>query len=293
VPFVLLLLVGLTHLAQAVQGGVDLSGGADPTLLFHRFLPAHADTPGQDPFDLFEGLLIRITRSRGEISLVAVPAFVWFSTRLFAGLRTSLNWVYDVAARPQPRRNFILVYLRGKLHDVLMVLGTLILFLLNTLMTAGLALLQSRGAAVAPELRFFVSTLGRVLGELLAFSFQISLFYLVYRYASDRRLPGKTALMASAFAALAFELAKRLYAWYLANLASLSGPSGDANVGAAVLFVLWVYYTALVFLLGGVVAETWELRQIQTRQRAILGEEGERQRSVEAGGTGGRGVAKD
>ncbi len=249
---------------------MDLSGGADPTLLFHRFLPAHADTPGQDPFDLFEGLLSRITRNRGQISLVAVPAFVWFSTRLFAGLRTSLNWVYDVAARPQPRRNFVVAYLRGKLRDVAMVLGTLILFLLNTVITAGLALLQSRGAAVAPELRFFVSTAGRVLTELLAFAFLVSLFYLVYRYASIRRLPGKTSLMAAAFAALAFELAKRLYAWYLANVASLSGPSGDANVGAAVLFVLWVYYTALVFLLGGVVAETWELRQIQTRQRAIL-----------------------
>jgi membrane protein len=270
VPFVLLLLIGLTHLAQAVQGGVDL-GNTDPTLLFHRFLPAHRDTPGQDPFDLFEGLLSRITRSRSELSLVAAPAFVWFSTRLFAGLRTSLNWVYDVAARPTPRRNFVFVYLRGKLHDVLMVIGTLVLFLLNTLMTAGLALLQTRGTTVAPELRFFVSTLGRVFGELLAFLFLLSLFYIVYRYASDRRLPWKTALLAAAFAAVAFELAKRLYAWYLANLASLGGPSGDANVGAAVLFVLWVYYTALVFLLGGVVAETWELRQIQTRQRAILG----------------------
>ncbi len=270
-PFVLLLLIGLTHLAQALLGGVDLGGGADPTLLFHRFLPAHADTPGQDPFDLFEGLLTRITRNRNELSLVAAPAFIWFSTRLFAGLRTSLNWVYDVAARPQPRRNFVVVYLRGKLRDVAMVLATLILFLLNTVMTAGLALIQSRGAAVAPELRFFVSTAGRVLTELLAFAFLVSLFYLVYRYASIRRLPGKTALMAAAFAALAFELAKRLYAWYLANVASLSGPSGDANVGAAVLFVLWIYYTALVFLLGGVVAETWELRQIQTRQRAILG----------------------
>jgi YihY family inner membrane protein len=270
VPFLLLLLIGLTHLAQALQGGVDI-GGADPTLLFHRFLPAHADTPGQDPFDLFEGLLSRITRNRGELSLVAAPAFIWFSTRFFAGLRTSLNWVYDVAARPQPRRNFVLVYLRGKLHDVLMVLGTLVLFLLNTVMTAGLALLQSRGAAVVPQLRFFVSTLGRFFGEALAFVFLLSLFYLVYRYASDRRLPWKTALLASAFAAVAFELAKRLYAWYLANVASLSGPSGDANVGAAVLFVLWVYYTGLVFLLGGVVAETWELRSIQTRQRAILG----------------------
>ena len=48
-------------------------------------------------------------------------------------------------------------------------------------------------------------------------------------------------------------------------------PVGDANIGAAVLFILWVYYTAIVFLLGGVVAETWELRQMQQRQRIILG----------------------
>jgi uncharacterized BrkB/YihY/UPF0761 family membrane protein len=38
-----------------------------------------------------------------------------------------------------------------------------------------------------------------------------------------------------------------------------------------VLFILWVYYTAIVFLLGAVVAETWELRKMQQRQRAILG----------------------
>ena len=46
--------------------------------------------------------------------------------------------------------------------------------------------------------------------------------------------------------------------------------SDDATIGALVLFVLWLYYTALVFLLGGVVAETWELRRMQQRQRAIL-----------------------
>jgi len=34
--------------------------------------------------------------------------------------------------------------------------------------------------------------------------------------------------------------------------------------------VLWVWYTALVFLLGGIVAETWQLRTMQQEQRAIL-----------------------
>ncbi|MGE5927408.1 MAG: YhjD/YihY/BrkB family envelope integrity protein, partial [Gemmatimonadota bacterium] len=70
--------------------------------------------------------------------------------------------------------------------------------------------------------------------------------------------------------AIAFEIAKRLYGLYLTNFASVRGASGDATIGALVLFVLWLYYTALVFLLGGVVAETWELRRMQKRQRAIL-----------------------
>ena len=78
-------------------------------------------------------------------------------------------------------------------------------------------------------------------------------------------------MLASTFTAVLFEIAKRLYGLYLANFASLEGPLGDANVGAAVLFVLWVFYTAIVFLLGAVVAETWELRAMQQRQRATLG----------------------
>jgi uncharacterized BrkB/YihY/UPF0761 family membrane protein len=36
------------------------------------------------------------------------------------------------------------------------------------------------------------------------------------------------------------------------------------------LFVLWAYYTALVFLVGAVVAQTWNLREMQRRQRAEL-----------------------
>jgi uncharacterized BrkB/YihY/UPF0761 family membrane protein len=78
-------------------------------------------------------------------------------------------------------------------------------------------------------------------------------------------------LLASTFTAILFEVAKRLYGVYLANFAALEGRVGDANIGAAVLFVLWVFYTAMVFLLGAVVAETWELRAMQQRQRATLG----------------------
>jgi membrane protein len=267
VPFILLLLIGFTHVAQAVTHGPEL----DTLELFHRFLPPHSGLPDRDPFGVMERLLTGITKNRGTLSVYAAPAFLWFSTRLFGGIRTSLNDIYDVSLRPPRPRPFVAVYLLAKLRDSIMVVGTVILFLTNTLLTTGLTVLQARGTASVPQLAFFVSTLGRILAEVLAFAFSVSLFYVTYRYASIRRLPWKTALLASIFTAVLFEVAKRLYGLYLANFASFESQGGDTNLGAVVLFILWVYYTALVFLLGAVVAETWELRKMQQRQRAILG----------------------
>ena len=267
-PLVLLVLIGLTHLAQAVAGGPAVN----PTALFHRFFPPHSSTPGHDPFALVEGLLIGVSRNRAQISLYAIPAFIWFSTRLFSGVRTSLNDIYDVSARPSPPRNFLLSWLAGKARDIAMVIATVLLFLINTGLSTLLTIAWARGSErVIPELAFFFSTMGRLLGEFLAFAFSISLFYVTYRFASVRRLPRRTALLASTFTAVLFEIAKRLYGLYLAHFASIESSVGDANIGAAVLFILWVYYTAIVFLLGGVVAETWELRHMQERQRIILG----------------------
>jgi len=266
VPFILLVLVGLTHLAQAVTHGPPV----DTVDLFHRFLPPHAQASDGDPFGVIERILTGVTQNRGQLSLYAAPAFLWFSTRLFGGIRTALNDVYDVSLRPARPRGFIAVYVRAKVRDTIMVIATVLLFLMNTLLSTGLAILQARGAESVPQLAFFVSTLGRLVTEGLAFTFSISLFYVTYRYASARRLPWKTALLGAGFTAVLFEIAKRLYALYLANFTSFDAWGGDANLGAAALFILWVYYTAIVFLLGGVVAETWELRKMQARQRAIM-----------------------
>jgi membrane protein len=268
VPFVLLLLVGLTHLVQYLAEGPTAT--ADPLYLFHRFLPPHGSGEG-DRFAVVERILAGITERRGELSLYAAPAFIWFSTRLFAGIRTSLNDVFDVSARPSTRRwNFVVVFLAAKARDAMMVVLTLSLFLANTVLSAALAILEARGSRLAPEFGFLVTTAGRLSGELLAFAFAISLFFVTYKYASLRRLPWRTALLASVFTAVAFEIAKRLFGVYLANFADADGLGGDATVGALVLFVLWVYYTAIVFLLGAVVAETWELRKMLRMQRAVL-----------------------
>ena len=60
-----------------------------------------------------------------------------------------------------------------------------------------------------------------------------------------------------------FEVAKILYGWYIVHAAVVNRFSTDASTGVAILFVVWIYYTALVFLVGAVVGETWDLRSRQ------------------------------
>ena len=93
----------------------------------------------------------------------------------------------------------------------------------------------------------------------------------MYRFASPRRLSFPSVLIASVFAAVGFEIAKRLYGIYLTRTVLPTSAVGSAQLGAVVLFVIWVHFMALVFLLGGVVAERWEARRLQTRQWVIVG----------------------
>jgi len=255
IPLFVLILIGLTHMAHLSPRASDL----DLAFMVQRFMPPHAAVNGQDPFALVERLLTGVTRNRGRLSLYAIPLFVWFSTRLFSSVRISLSAVFHASLLPS-RRNMFVAFLIGKLRDSGMVIATVSLFAGNTALSALLGVLKARGATLVaeiPMLRFFVTALGRSLTGLLVFAFGVSVFLLVYKYATSRRLPWDAALLASVFTALAFEAAKRLFALYLQYLASLGRVSADANIGALILFVLWVYYTALVFLYGGVVAETW------------------------------------
>lgn len=257
IPFLLLLLVALTHLAALSSGG---STAQDLHQLFQRFVPPGADINGAGPFAAIEKFLVGFTRARATVSYFALPLFLWFATRLFASIRTSLTLVYDAPRRPG--RHFVLSYLTGKVRDMMMVLLTVALLTVNAGLTAVLKVFSTRSDALGaslPWLKFFVSGLGQILTQFTTFAFAVSLFYLVYRHASPKRLPRLAAVAASIFVALLFEVAKRLYGWYLVHMAVVNRFSADASTGAALLFVVWMYYTALVFLIGAVVGETWDL----------------------------------
>jgi membrane protein len=253
IPFLVLLLgvVGSLVQHQITTQQLDL------TELLGRLMPAAGGTGGAAVRDV-ETVLAQVVASRGQLTLVGVPLFLYFSTRLFGGLRAALNEVFDT----EERRPFHL----AKLLDLAMVFLTGALLLLSALLPA-LEASTSRQLQSGP----LVEWLYRLSLEIVAFAFSTALFLVVFKMMPSRRIAWRTALVAAGICALAFELAKRLYALYLANFVTLDKFATTSNAGAFLLLILWVYYTNCVFLVGGEIAEAYDLARMRRQQRVQLG----------------------
>ncbi|HMG17659.1 MAG TPA: YihY/virulence factor BrkB family protein [Gemmatimonadales bacterium] len=208
--------------------------------LLQRFLPESGG--GEDgQFGFIEQALGDLVARRGRITVLAAPLFLWFSTRMFGGLRAALNEVFDTEEnRPWPV---------AKLTDLAMVFVAVTLFLANA----------------------FASTGRGFLAHLASLVFSTLLFFMIFKFLPSRRIYWRTSVVASLFCAVAFEIAKRLYALYVARFVTFDQVASDANLIGFLLFILWIYYTAYVFLLGGEVAETYDLMRMRRRQRVRLG----------------------
>jgi len=236
IPFVGLVLAVVGYLAQHQLTVQQLNVHE----LLERFLPA-ASGGETGQFGFIERALGDLVARRGHLTLLAAPLFLWFSTRMFGGLRAALNEVFDTEEnRSWPR---------AKLIDIGMVFVAGALFL-----------------AIA-----LASTNRGVWSQLASLVFSTALFYVIFKYLPSRRIYWRTGVVASLFCAISFEVAKRLYALYVAHFVTFDRVTSDANLIGFLLFILWIYYTSYVFLLGGEVAETYDLMRMRRQQRVRLG----------------------
>jgi membrane protein len=186
--------------------------------------------------------------SAGEASsgiiaaLISLITILFGSTRLFAQLQAALNKVWGVQLKPGRGVKGII---HNRLLSFIMVLGFgffVLCFLLAT--------------TLLPAMSHFLSNL-QVVNFLVSFVVTTLLFAMIYKILPDVRIAWRDVWIGSAVTSLLFTLGKFLIGLYIgfSNI-------GSAYGAAASLFVLliWVYYSAQVFLLGAEFTEVYATR---------------------------------
>lgn len=193
--------------------------------------------------------LAEVIGNAGSLGLISGTLFVWFSARLFAALRAALGEVFDVRDRPG--------FLHALLRDLFMVVSSTVLLTANVVLTSALA---GVGAGELERLGIDPGAVVSALGFVSAYLFVFLMYLLIYKVVPGDRLRWRTAAVAAVFAATAFEALKAAFGWYLATF----GDVGPFSFALATLIVLVVslYYSSVIFLLGGEVAKVAALRRI-------------------------------
>ena len=247
IPFLLL----LVSLPTQIVAGQDIERFQTEALeTLWRILPIAAP-------DVRAGLereLRTIVGSAGSIGVVSAVLFVWLSTRLFGSLRSALSTVFDI----EDDHGII----RGKMIDVQLVLVSTLLLVINI---AATIYLEVHGTEWLDNIGVPIGALPRFTAAATGFLTVFVMFLLIYKYVPARGLKWRTAGVAATFAALAFELLKHAFSWYIVNYGNYT--SIFFAFATVVILTLGVYYASVLFMIGGEVAQAYEVHRVVQTQR--------------------------
>jgi membrane protein len=192
--------------------------------------------PALDPKII--GNLLDLIKSRQIVGILGFVGLLWFSTWVFSSLRIALNIVF----RMEKSRGMM----RGIVVDLLMIVLVGILLLVSMILSPVVTFLQGYQGRIPVVLG---PTIQFILKYLLPFFLTCCMFFLIYKIIPIKKVHFKSALQAALFTGLLWEVAKHLFAWYVVHLARYSFFYG--SLSTLVIFVLWVYYSATVLVVGG------------------------------------------
>jgi membrane protein len=165
------------------------------------------------------------------------------ATAVVAELRDALNTVWEVPLQAGHWPGSVLRILKERAFYFLMVLGVGFLLLVSLIVNVWLA---AAGAFFGGWLPLPEPVL-QVLASAVSFVVIAALFALIYKSVPDVDLKWREVAAGAALTSLLFSLGKLLIGIYLGKT-GLGSTYGAA--GSLVVLLVWVYYSAQVFLLG-------------------------------------------
>jgi membrane protein len=103
-----------------------------------------------------------------------------------------------------------------------------------------MALLVGRGALMPVALHWA--------GLSLTVLLDAALFVMIYRFVPNRRIRWSSVLVGGLATGVLWEGAKQGFRWYIEGIGVYSAVYG--SLGVTIALMMWVYYSAIVFILG-------------------------------------------
>jgi membrane protein len=184
-------------------------------------------------------------------SLISIGVLLFGASGVFLELQDGLNTIWKVRRKPGMA---IWDMAQNRFWSFVLVLATGLLLLALLILTAALSAIHK---LLGPEALPGLQSGWQVLENGLSFVFVLLLFTLIYRILPDVSLDWRHLWIGAAITALLFTLGRFLIGLYLAKT---STASAFGAAGSLAVVLLWLYYSALVFLTGAEISKVYARR---------------------------------
>jgi membrane protein len=178
--------------------------------------------------------------SKGFAAAVAVVTLLVGATSVFGELQSTLDYIWK-----SPRQDSTAWWriARSRLLSIGLILGVGFLLLVSLIMSAALAALGAWFGTLLVRWNVILPALDLV----LSLGLTTVLFAMIYKYVPREDIAWGDVWIGGLVTACLFSVGKLLIGLYLGR-SSLSSAYGAA--GSIMVLLLWIYYSAQIFLLG-------------------------------------------
>ncbi len=242
IPFVLVIFSILGSLSQAESVRQQLNSIINTAVPYQEY----ADYARQIIFsritDIFEYKTLA--------GLIGGFGLLFAASGLFSSMRTILNNIFGIT---KPKSDVV-----GKLRDFGMVLFIVFFILMATVVLPAIDVLKN----VTREwvlIKFFqYGGWQHLFITLVSFLIIFVTFYFCYRFIPYAKPSRKVPAVSAFWAAVFWEIAKRVFGYYLYHFASLSRIYGAYTFVVVIAF--WIYYSSVLFIFGAEIGQLYRER---------------------------------
>jgi membrane protein len=207
-------------------------------------------------------------------TLISVTTLLIGANTALAELKCGLDQIWEV---PPERRQGFWYFIRTRMLSVGLILALGFLLLVSLAISAGLTALERFWGGEA-----IVSVVVPWLNTAFSFALVVVLFGTIYKVLPSVRVAWRDVLIGAFVTAVLFTIGKFVIGAYVGN-SGLASTYGAA--GSVVLLLVWVYYSAQIFLLGAEFTRSYayQLGSLRAAQKPRTGGDAESPRGSTVG----------
>ncbi|MEO0128933.1 MAG: YihY/virulence factor BrkB family protein [candidate division WOR-3 bacterium] len=180
------------------------------------------------------------------VAIIGMLGFLWGSASIFGAIESSLNLIWK-AKKDRP-------FFKKSLITMAWAFIIWILLIATVGITFWASAIGLRGIIkLLPILNIIISTI---------------IFGIIYWFFPNRKVKFKEAYIGAIFTGISWELAKFLFTLYVTRVVDYSKIFG--SLSAIILLLLWLYYSAFIFLYGAEISYVYARRKFLRKRGKIL-----------------------